>query len=80
MLYTPRVSLTAARYIDEILQDFVVLYVDFVGDARPHTVRITPQFLDDVPVMNCPALSPNVNPIENTFVTCLGEGLEVVFL
>nr|CAH7726312.1 unnamed protein product [Callosobruchus chinensis] len=45
----PRGSLTAVRYIDEILQDFVVPYVDFNennfilmhDNARPHTARIT---------------------------------------
>nr|CAH7733385.1 unnamed protein product [Callosobruchus chinensis] len=45
----PRWSLTAVRYIDEILQDFVVPYFDFIGNnfilvhdnARPHTTRIT---------------------------------------
>nr|CAH7725021.1 unnamed protein product [Callosobruchus chinensis] len=45
----PRGSLTSARYIDEILQDFVVPYVDFIrnnfilmhGNARLQTARIT---------------------------------------
>nr|CAH7739675.1 unnamed protein product [Callosobruchus chinensis] len=44
----PRGSLTAVRYIDQILQDFVVPYVDFIGNnsnlmhdnTRPHTARI----------------------------------------
>nr|CAH7750892.1 unnamed protein product [Callosobruchus chinensis] len=47
-------SLIAVRYIDEILQDFVVPYVDFIGNnfilmhdnARPHIAR-----------------SPDANPI-----------------
>nr|CAH7768691.1 unnamed protein product [Callosobruchus chinensis] len=41
----PRGSLSAVKYTDEILQDFVVPYVDFIGNnftlmldnARPHT-------------------------------------------
>nr|CAH7737053.1 unnamed protein product [Callosobruchus chinensis] len=40
----PRWYLTSVRYIDEILQDFVAPYVDFIGNnfilmhdkARPH--------------------------------------------
>nr|CAH7751644.1 unnamed protein product [Callosobruchus chinensis] len=48
----PGGSLTALRYIDEILQDFVVPYVDFIGNnfillhdnARPHSARITQQY------------------------------------
>lgn len=73
----PRGSLTAARYIDEILQDLVVPYVDFIGDdfllmhdnARPHTARITQQYLNDVniPVMEWPALSLDANPIEHVW-------------
>nr|CAH7769360.1 unnamed protein product [Callosobruchus chinensis] len=49
----PRQALTAVRYIDEILIDFVVPYVDFIGNnfilmhdnARPHTARITQQYI-----------------------------------
>nr|CAH7753615.1 unnamed protein product [Callosobruchus chinensis] len=65
----PRGSLTAVRYIDEILQDFVVLYVDFIrnnfiliyDNARPHTERITQQYLNDVDidVLEWLALSPD---------------------
>nr|CAH7758719.1 unnamed protein product [Callosobruchus chinensis] len=52
----PRGSLTTAvRYIDEILQNFVVPYVDFIGDNfilmhdndRQHNARITQQYLND---------------------------------
>nr|CAH7737069.1 unnamed protein product [Callosobruchus chinensis] len=60
----PRRSSTAVRYIDEILQDFVVPYVDFIGDnfiqmhdnARPHTARITQQFDEDIDVLQWPVL------------------------
>nr|CAH7765119.1 unnamed protein product [Callosobruchus chinensis] len=48
--------LTAVRYIDEILQDFVVPYVDFIrnnfipmhDNSRPHAARMTQQYLNDV--------------------------------
>nr|CAH7762895.1 unnamed protein product [Callosobruchus chinensis] len=48
--------LTAVRYIDEILQDFVVPYVDFIrnnfipmhDNSRPNAARITQQYLNDV--------------------------------
>nr|CAH7740792.1 unnamed protein product [Callosobruchus chinensis] len=80
----PRGSLTAVRYIDEILQDFVVPCIDFIGNnfilmhdnARPHNARIRQQYLNDV--LEWQALSPDANP--NMSGTCLGEEYEVVFL
>nr|CAH7765058.1 unnamed protein product [Callosobruchus chinensis] len=77
----PRWSLTAVRYVDEILQDFVVPYVDFVDynfilmhdNARPHTLKITQQYLNDV----------DNDVLEwqlKMSGTCLGEESEVVFL
>nr|CAH7748237.1 unnamed protein product [Callosobruchus chinensis] len=53
----PRGSLTAVRYTDEILHDFVVPYANFIGNnlilmhkARPQTARITQQYLNDVDI------------------------------
>nr|CAH7746016.1 unnamed protein product [Callosobruchus chinensis] len=50
--------LTPVRYIDKILQDFVVPCVTFIGNdlilmhdnARPHTTRITQKYLNDVDI------------------------------
>nr|CAH7738231.1 unnamed protein product [Callosobruchus chinensis] len=54
----PRVSLTAVRYIDEILQDFVVPYGHFIGynfilmhdNSSPYTARMTQKYLNDVDI------------------------------
>lgn len=68
-------SLTASRYITEILEEHVVPYAGFVGDgfmlmhdnARCHTAIIVRDYLQEVeiPVMQWPARSPDLNPIEH---------------
>lgn len=68
-------SLTAIRYIEEILQEAVVPFAPFIGDnfvlmqdnARPHVARIVRHYLEDVGIttMNWPARYPDMNPIEN---------------
>ena len=67
--------MNAARYIEDILANHVVpagALIDprflFQHDnARPHIAGQTIQFLRDhqIPVMVWPALSPDLNPIEN---------------
>lgn len=68
-------SMTAHRYITEILEEHVVPYAGFVGEgftlmhdnARAHTAGIVRDYLQEVgiPVMQWPARSPDLNPIEH---------------
>lgn len=68
-------SMTAHRYITEILEEHVVPYAGFIGDgftlmhdnARAHTAGIVQGYLQEVgiPVMQWPARSPDLNPIEH---------------
>lgn len=68
-------SMTARRYIVEVLEVHVVPYADFIGEgftlmhdnARAHTAIIVRNFLQEVgiSVMQWPAKSPDLNPIEH---------------
>ena len=67
-------NLNAQRYHDEILRPIVVPFIrhhHFMfqhGNAQPqpHVARICTQFLEaeNVPVLPCPAYSPDMSPIE----------------
>ena len=68
-------NLTARRYIDEVLEPVVVPHLQnnanvtlFQQDnARPHSARVTMDFLgqNHVQVLPWPAFSPDLSPIEH---------------
>lgn len=65
--------MTALRYITEVLEVHVVPYARNLGEgfllmqdnAPCHNARVTKNFLNgaNIPVMDWPALSPDLNPI-----------------
>ncbi len=63
----------AQRYRDEILRLIVVPFIHNHhlmlqhDNARPHVVKICTQFLEaeNIPVLACPAYSPDMSPIEH---------------
>lgn len=68
-------TLTAARYVQEIVEEHVLPHALFIGDtfvlmhdnARPHTARCVNEYLSEVGIarMDWPARSPDLNPIEH---------------
>ena len=68
-------TLTALRYVNEILDVYVRPYAGAVGEnfilmddnARAHRARITDQYLEQATIvlMEWPARSPDLNPIEH---------------
>ena len=67
-------NLNAAQYINQVLRPVAVPFVNqhapatFMHDnARPHTARLTQQYLNanGVNVLPWPAVSPDLNPIEH---------------
>lgn len=70
-----RPSVTAHSYIEDVLQDHVVPFAFGIGpnfvlmqdNARAHVARVTREYLNEVhiTVMDWPACSPDLNPIEH---------------
>ena len=70
-----RGGITVVRYRNDILEPIVRPYAGAVGDdfilvqdnARPHTARVSMTFLEDegITLMDWPARSPDLNPIEH---------------
>lgn len=70
-------SLTAQRYITEVLEPHVMLFAPSIGEnfifmhdnTRRHTVRIVSDYLNEVGItqMGWPARSPAMNPIEHVW-------------
>lgn len=71
----PEGGLNGQRYIDNILQAHVVPLAEEIGDqfvlmhdnARPHVANRVREFLAEanIPTLDWPALSPDLNPIEH---------------
>ena len=72
-----RGTLTAGRYVNQILDVYVRLYAGAIGadfilmddNARPHRAQVTNQYLEDATIirMDWPARSPDMNLIEHAW-------------
>lgn len=75
LVFIERGGLTAARYVEEILQPHVTTFRLSIGEdfilmhdnARPHVARCVKDYLEEVGIayMDWPARSPDMNPIEH---------------
>ncbi|UYV67153.1 hypothetical protein LAZ67_4004123, partial [Cordylochernes scorpioides] len=67
-------TMTAQRYVDDMLRPVTLLYLQGVpnalyqqDNARPHTARISQQALQDVQMLPWPPYSPELSPIEHVW-------------
>ena len=68
-------NITARRYIDDVLDPVMVPFLNTYPDitvsqqdnARPHTARVTREYMqhENVEVLPWPAYSPDLSPIEH---------------
>ncbi|UYV64649.1 Transposase [Cordylochernes scorpioides] len=68
------VTMTAQRYVDDVLRPVTLPYLQGVpnalyqqDNARPHTARISQQALQDVQMLPWPPYSPDLSPIEHVW-------------
>ena len=74
-----RTSLNAVSYVSDILEDHLMPFAPFIGEnflllhdnARPHTARVVNEYLNEagISLLNFPARSPDLNPIEQRSAT-----------
>ncbi|UYV65559.1 K02A2.6-like, partial [Cordylochernes scorpioides] len=69
-----RGTMTAQRYVDDVLRPVTLPYLQGVpnalyqqDNARPHTARISQQALQDVQMLPWPPYSPDLSPIEHVW-------------
>lgn len=72
-----RGSLTAMRYVTDILEEYVMPFAPYIGEnflylhdnARPHTAGIVNDYCQEVGInlLPLPARSPDLNPIEHVW-------------
>ncbi|UYV65290.1 K02A2.6-like [Cordylochernes scorpioides] len=67
-------TMTAQRYVDDVLRQVTLPYLQGVpnalyqqDNARPHTARISQQALQDVQMLPWPPYSPGLSPIEHVW-------------
>ncbi|UYV72607.1 K02A2.6-like, partial [Cordylochernes scorpioides] len=67
-------TMTAQRYVDDVLRPVTLPYLQGVPNAlyhqenaRPHTARISQQALQDVQMFPWPPYSPDLSPIEHVW-------------
>ncbi|UYV75203.1 hypothetical protein LAZ67_12002896 [Cordylochernes scorpioides] len=71
---TMRGTMTAQRYVDDVLRPVTLPYLQGVpnalyqqDNARPHTARISQQALQDVQMLLWPPYSPDLSPIKHVW-------------
>lgn len=72
-----RGRITGVRYVEEILEQYVMPFAHFVGpnfmllhdNARPHTAQVVHHYVNQVGIrlLPIPARSPDLNPIEHVW-------------